>query len=501
VALADYFQRSAVAAAQVLAGFDEGAIRERLEERVVGITFSDDAGSHAEGRATLDLATRLLARLYPRLAILGNDVGLLAEMRELAVAINPAIELSTDEPDVILGVGRVDALAPVTVFAGSDGWDAHVSSECAQSIGETHNPFGAGVAACLAAANVFRAVFLRDRAQLDAAVTLSTLEMTIAATTDNISLEDLHVGDSNVLVGVGAIGNAVVWALARSPLEGSLALVDHQTTDLSNLQRYVLTRREDDARSKVEIAAVALAGRLRPNAHRMEWSTFVETTGHHWQRVLVALDSARHRRAVQASLPRWIANAWTQPGDLGVSTHSWTDGACLACLYLPQGAQPNEDRLIAQALGIARPDRELQIRNLLHANSPPPREMLEEVAQRLDVSLDLLLPFENVPLRALYTEGICGGAVLPLDRMGAPRDEFHVPVAHQSALAGVLLAARFAAHALGRVHTAAEVARLDVMQPVPTLVDSVVQPAAKDPRGVCVCQDEVYADAYSLKYG
>ena len=49
--------------------------------------------------------------------------------------------------------------------------------------------------------------------------------------------------------------------------------------------------------------------------------------------------------------------------------------------------------------------------------------------------------FEGRPLRALYTEGFCGGAVIPLGEPGTPANEVHVPLAHQSALAGVLLAA------------------------------------------------------------
>jgi hypothetical protein len=32
---------------------------------------------------------------------------------------------------------------------------------------------------------------------------------------------------------------------------------------------------------------------------------------------LAGVDSARDRRAVQAALPGWAMNAWTQPGDLG----------------------------------------------------------------------------------------------------------------------------------------------------------------------------------------
>src|SRR6266403_734495 len=59
---------------------------------------------------------------------------------------------------------------------------------------------------------------------------------------------------------------------------------------------------------------------------------FVRTAGYDWPHVLVALDTAADRRSVQASLPKWIANSWTQPGDLGLSVHGQFDGpgACLS---------------------------------------------------------------------------------------------------------------------------------------------------------------------------
>jgi len=54
-------------------------------------------------------------------------------------------------------------------------------------------------------------------------------------------LAEIDIGEA-FLVGVGAIGNAAVWALARTPgLRGHLHLVDGERLDISNVQRYVLT--------------------------------------------------------------------------------------------------------------------------------------------------------------------------------------------------------------------------------------------------------------------
>jgi hypothetical protein len=54
------------------------------------------------------------------------------------------------------------------------------------------------------------------------------------------------------------------------------------------------------------------------------------------------------------------------------------------------------------------------------------------------------------PIRELYVEGVCGGGLIPLGVIGLPRQELHVPLAHQSALAGVLLASALAKRAVVR---------------------------------------------------
>jgi Prokaryotic E2 family C/ThiF family len=498
MALPAYFRRSAVAVAQILAGFDEEAIRKRLDDVVVGLAVSREVSTGPEGQALVDLTVRLLARIYPCLRLEGDAD--LDPVADLARAINPEIELTTEDAHMAVALGNTPpAIAPVQVFAGSSGWDAEISVDEPRPVGLGANPIGAGIAACIACANVFRLVFLDDGDErLDRNLTLSGLDLTRGPSRQQVALDGVELGESAVLVGAGAIGNSAVWALGRSPARGQLHIVDPQTIEHSNLQRYVLATENDVDRAKGALARDFLASELEPLIHDLRWQDFSASNGSRWERVLVALDSAGDRRAVQASLPRWIANAWTQAGDLGISVHPWDEtGACLTCMYLPQGEIPSEDKLVAAALGMPRPEVEAIVRNLLWANAPPPRDLLEEAAQHLEVPLDVLLPYAERPLRDLYMEGICGGAALPLDRIGQPARDVHVPLAHQSALAGVLLASRLLAAAAGTSPDSTRVTRIDVQQPIS---EYLTQPAQKDPRGICICQDPVYREAYNLKY-
>lgn len=496
MALADYYSRNALAAAQVLSGFDEQRIRETLDQERVGIRIGTDAARCNEGRALADLLVRLVARLYPTIVVLGSDgtQELVENAKGLARRINPAIDFASD-PTVEIAIGTELSFSGELqrIFAGSSDWNGFVGTTEPFTVGNSLNPFGAGTAACLAAANLFRWVFLREESYLDKNATFSVLEADSCRTKDSLisgSLGEL------VLVGAGAIGNAAAWALSRLPMEGVLHIVDHQSIDLGNLQRYILAERCDDNGTKVEVLARHFKCKIEAKPHALEFADFVAIQGYIWPRMMLALDSSRDRRAAQAALPQWLANAWTQPGDLGVSSHDFLHGACVACLYLPERALENEDEIIASALGVS--DRLMQIRTLLHNGQGVPRELLDAISVVRSIEIDRLLPFEGRPVRNLYTEGFCGGVVISLGELGKPRQEVHVPLAHQSALSGLLLAGAVVRHALGVSRGSTLVTRIDVMRP---LGSSLTQAAAKDPRGICICQDRDYQDVYRHKYG
>ena len=496
MALADFFGRDAVAISQVLQGFQTDAFIEQLEGVGVAIAFGEEAATSRDGRELLDLSVRLAARLYPSLTFATVPAGerCADELVTLARNVNPNIKVSrTGTPNVALAIGSdAPAIDAPKVYAGCDGWVGHVGTEGPYGTSDLGNPFGAGFAACLAAANLFRFLFLPEGTGL--------LDDDTSFPPDAASFPSLTattLTDPLVLVGAGAIGNSAAWALARTPLVGEICLVDPETVELSNLQRYVLCARSDEDGVKVEIASTAFEGALQPFPHRGTWASFLEAKGYNWERVVVALDSARDRRAVQGSLPRWIANAWTQIGDLGVSSHVFLGpGACLACLYLPTQESASEDQVIAEGLRI--PELRKQIRLLLGSGRGTEREICEAIASAWELPAQKLEPYVGRPIRELWVEGVCGGGVIPLGDAGSQPRELHVPLAFQSALAGVLLAAEAVRDVLAAgVQRRSFVRRLDLLRP---LGDPLAQPVLKAGTGSCVCEDPDFVSAYRAKY-
>ena len=496
MALADYFPRDALAISQVLQGFETDTFTEELEGVRVAIAFDEEAATSRDGRELLDLSVRLAARLYASLTFFTVPAGdeFAEELIALAISINPNIETSKSGiAHVAFSVG-VDAPAidAPTVHAGCDGWVGMVGTEGPYSTSNQGNPFGAGFAACLVAANLFRFLFLPDGKTL--------LDADINFPPDSDSFPRLVAStltDPMVLVGVGAVGNSAAWALARTPLTGQIHLVDPQVLELSNLQRYVLCARSDEGGIKVDIAAKVFRGALKALPHQGAWASFVEANGYKWERILVALDSAHDRRAVQASLPRWIANAWTQLGDLGVSSHSFLgQDACLACLYLPTQKSKSEDQVIAEGLKI--PQFQTQVRFLLGNGEATGKEVCDAVASAWGIPTEKLDPYASRPIRELWVEGICGGGIIPLGEAGPASRELQVPLAFQSALAGILLAAETVSDVLkDGARRKTLVRRMDVLRP---LGEPSPQPALKAGTGGCICEDQDFVAAYRAKY-
>ncbi|TCN17986.1 E2 ligase fold family C protein [Sinorhizobium americanum] len=507
MALANFIDRAATAASQVLADFHLGEFKAALEKQVVAVAFDDQAASCAEGQATLDLAVRLLARLYPVLAILPLDSAASSQaqaLERLAKSINPKVGIrrSGKSATVCLVAGATrPSLRCATFFIGSDGWAAKLSRTDPVGSGSSLLPYGAGTASCFGAANVFRTIFAAQLtgAELDENIDLSLYSYNRTKAGDaNPTNLPVDFGETH-LVGLGAIGHGTLWALARqSGLSGRLHVVDHEAIELSNLQRYVLAGQAEIGMSKAELASTALRSTaFEVEAHPLKWAEYAARRGD-WvfDRVGVALDTAADRLAVQGALPRWIANAWTQEHDLGISRHGFGDGqACLCCMYMPSGKSRDEHELIAEEFGI--PEEHEQVKTLLQTNAGVPNDFVVRVATAMAVPFESLAPFVGQPLRSFYQQAICGGLVFRLSD-GSRQVRTVVPMAFQSALAGIMLAAELVKHSAGFPMSPTTSTRVNLLRP---LGCHLHDPKAKDSSGRCICSDEDFISAYRRKYG
>jgi hypothetical protein len=529
MSLPRFLDRVVDATAPVLGGLDRDAVRAKLETTSVTLVGGERASAGASRDGFL-LAANLLARLYPRIRLRGPDELVHAAEVEI-VLVNPTADVAAGDDDTVATLAY-ETLFDGAVSVSARGWNVYVDvdhddddDDDDDADADADAAAAAAPAALLAATlgvgELFRIVFadeLGDRGRRQAQpgafnlITLGdpTFELPPAAAAA------ADVGEFR-LVGAGAIGQAAALTLAAAGVAGTVVVVDDEKVTLSNLQRYVLTRDSDIGAVKVDLLGERLAkSRLTVVPVAAKWHAgLVEAQ----LPTLVALDSPEDRIGVQASLPGPIYNAWTQPADVGWSRHeSFGDEPCLACLYWPQGEVPSRHEQIAGAfqqhplrvlaylvhqlpIGLPLPPGGVPAVPGLEA-APEEAErwmqtpLVEDIAAAAAIDAAALVDWRDRPLADVYQDGICGGALLHLNVGEAPR-EVLVPLAHQSALAGVMLATEFIVAQvpeLAAARAGAPEARYDVLAGLPQVL---ARPRARTSN--CLCGDVVWRAVYGGK--
>ncbi|WP_263379545.1 HesA/MoeB/ThiF family protein [Granulicella paludicola] len=484
MALAPFFGRIYSAVGKHVSATRDG-LSKALSATRVGLICGDHLSRNSQMIA--EMSINLAARLYPIIAITASEPQRV-RLQEIARAINPKIEFCDESPgELTVAVGISGP--PRSINVSASGWVAELRSVFQAEEGPV-NPYAATAAAALAWSEVFRRVFLQRSADRD--VSLSLLDFT-ESSGKNLPLSAASIGEV-LFVGVGAVGNAAIWAMSRDEVtSGSLTLVDHETVSLSNLQRYTLAETSD-----VDEPKVVLAERILRSSHFSVKS--IQSTlqgyvanGHQLPTTCISLDNVDGRRTGQALLPRLLVNGWTGDGSLGASWHAFDNGqACLACLYHPHGQGLSAVQQAAMAFGL-KEERAVQ---LWLTRSPLSGEERRHAAKKLGVPPNALVAWKDRPLAELYTDVVCGA--VPIDLPGVKNVEV-VPLAHQSVLAGALMAAEL----LKRTQPALS----DLAQKEPLISwDDVLQAPPKSwlrprPRELgCICGDPVYQEVYRERW-
>ena len=529
MSLPRFFTRAADAAA----GTGSRLTAQVLSDRLLGVTvaLSTDAGAGDQLGEGFLLATNLLSRLYPRLLLTAPDP-LRQQAEALATAINPEVCLAAPDDGQAGGVFRLHlgaaewSASASDVVVGAAGWVVAVDTEVPAGLGAP------AAAAALAAAavgvgEIFDAVFSEwtDRPGRHGARPAVWDLVTSRRATRAYAHAGMWTGAADpapdigtvVLAGAGAVGQAAVLTWRAAGARGHLVPVDDESVDVGNLQRYVLTDDNSEEQIKTDLIARALAGSpltIQPVTSR--WGED-PASGPFRETVAVALDTADARVSVAAGTHHRVYNAWTGPGALGWSRHeSFGKGdPCLACAYWPKGPQPSLHENIAVAIG----QHPLRIRMYLAPEATLawiPPEILglpglplpeQEEAWRKTSLVDALVASGHIPAEDaqrwasrhvldLWHEGICGGT---LARPPGSPVAVEVPVAHASALAGIMLAAQILIAAdpeLARRRDPLPQGRIDGQGPLPNVIGRPRQPTPQ-----CLCGDAAFRAAWDDAWG
>jgi len=369
------------------------------------------------------------------LTVAAGEERLATRIRELLQRTLPNVVTDVDaskRPAVEILVGRTAARSSAPVigvnvsgykFAVRDGQVASSGQEpAAHTIVEL-------LAACYAAA---AAVHRATEAELPMPIRLP-IEVDLAALLGT-DVECLHqpVDLGTVfMAGAGAIGNGVLLGFSAFDVHGDLHVCDPDTVTPGNLNRCVWFTADDLGAYKAErlvVHAQPHVPRLRLVAHGCVLKDVpVAKQGGAWlDKLIIAVDSRRVRRALQNEMPHHVFDASTT-GIAEVVLHFNSlpsSHACLSCVYYEAPDETAHEAHVAESLGVAVAD--------VRSNF-----VTVEAARAIASRYPELVPETLVGLAydSLFKQ-LCGQGALKTE---ADRQVL-APFAFVSVLAGVLLA-------------------------------------------------------------
>lgn len=512
MSIARFFDRTAEAILHVADIANPDILEQRLSATGVNVIAGDHAEDDQARSEGFKFAVDLAARLYPTMG-LGGPAPLVEEAADRAQRINPAIDITEPNPTApTLGYER--AYDGENVTASASGWT--IAIDGAPEPAATAQGAASLAAAAVGVSELFREVFADSLPHARSAAEPTSWNL-VTLETESESLpssKGTDVGRVH-LAGCGAIGQAAVATLRASDVAGTLVAVDHEPIDLTNLQRYVLTDDSSEGLAKVDVIESALAGTaMSVEPIEAQWSASLAADANC---VLAAVDTAAVRIAIQAGLPERLYNAYTDQLDVGWSRHdAFGKAACLACLYWPTGPTRSRAEQIADSLG-EKPGRIVGYllygtpigQPLPHTLRPtrgtPPEEfahwlqtpLSDDLAERGGFEKAKIDPWGSRTIEDLYREAVCGTALMELADIAGRHRQVTVPLAHQSSLAGVMLATQLIVasnEGLNHRRATANEGRIDMLQsPLPYATQ-------RSRTQFCLCSDSDFVEEHRKRW-
>lgn len=411
-------------------------------------------------------AVRLLAKLFPRIRILGvNGIiaanGLPAGATTLAARLQAERWAGYPRPrpidanarEVTLAIGDGNGVR-ADVYIDATAWTTYLGDRPGPVLPVSAHRVGVG-AVVAAARGVARLVALATggdpplEATLWSALTLS-VEETVTAT--EVEVMEGGFDLEAALVGLGSIGGAAAWTLAHSAeVSGVLDLVDDDRLDLRNVPRATLATYVAAAarRSKVAEAEALLRRSAGPTGRSTMAMWRAWLAGREpgpLPLILSAVDSVDARRQIQDAVPFGLVNAACHPSIVMVSGHRTGTGPCVYCLHVPSvlDAESTTTAFLQRATNLsARVVQEHRVNS-----TPLTAVILRGIEKHRRLGAGALANFEGRTLDELHREHLMYGWV----PAGGDAEGTAVAAAFVTALAGALLAGEAIKHANMALH-------------------------------------------------
>jgi hypothetical protein len=294
-------------------------------------------------------------KLEKRIAVTSSSheaAALAADVRQY-IERSVALSKSGDPADLEILIGADPRIrSDVKLFVSLSSAGISVGSAGPSHIDDCH-PLLSAIAACYVAGFALcRVLGLETTHCPDDVLTVRFADLGVSPgiLETNVDLSD------TVLVGAGAIGNAFLFSLRHVTVSGELTVADPKDVGGGNANRCVYFDESSHGPKAVELCRRAQLDfpKLTLTPYLGTFSDVVKERGR-VKRAIVAADSRRVRRSIQADLPFEVIDASTSGAEEIVvySRLQPTYGACLACVYKHVPVEDARERDIAAGLGIS----------------------------------------------------------------------------------------------------------------------------------------------------
>lgn len=402
---------------------------------------------------------------------------------------------------VIIGNKKVNVQNPL--YLSSNGWSIYLSRRkpCPWKT-FTRNPLSAIYIAALAVGEVFK-ILIKDYVSVEIMDDFIYDFITHGKTEQPVidPLLPSYLNINLTLIGCGALGQAIAFALDQFELRGKITLIDPDIIDESNKQRYLLAFNENIGSNKAKFLSMYLLNNKNnlltalEFLHPYEISITLQESLFNMENVFISVDNKRTRVNLQAALPKIIWNIWTDTSErilrYGIGKHDFTnESQCLACAYYPKVDVPNQMELNASLLGKSQEE----INRRMEQNDIITKEDLNYLMNNFTIPPDQLNRIQNLvgrPFSNIF-HGECGIYNVKLFEKHEP-----TPATHVSVMAGVYSVIQFLLNELEikNGHLIESVAEFNAFA-YPN-EDCFIK---KKRHPNCICNDPIYQEVFKNKW-
>jgi hypothetical protein len=315
---------------------DEALLVALTETRIALVADAVNLRAHSAQSAFVTAAL-LMARSGHTVYIVAPDVPMIGEQIPLArgllvtelltvgADLLHGVTFSTSLPDsrldlvVAIGDTKIDVAATRSIRLNATEWSASISlASVAMPWHARDWPLGGMAAGALASIEAFKCAIAKLQHGAHNPERIKTVFAPTSELTYRLAPEDTPkvdaLGAFDCISG-GAIIEAALYVLARVPnVAGYSRVIEPDTADLSNLNRYAILRRSDVGSAKAEHLAAALSSTgLVIDPLDLRFDENIRSTLRLAPAVLVGVDDIPTRWQVQRANPDWLA--------VGATTH------------------------------------------------------------------------------------------------------------------------------------------------------------------------------------